>query len=57
MMNTAKLYVSASSSAVRTSRFEGLLMPIIYHHFKELQSVSEEMYLMDERLRGKDELR
>lgn len=57
MMTTARLYASASSAAVRTSRFEALIMPIIYHHHKELQTISEELYLIDERLGGKDELR
>ncbi len=32
MLDTARLYTSASSSAVRTSRFEGMAMAIIFHH-------------------------
>jgi len=32
MLNSARLYVSASSAAVRTSRFEGLAMALIFHH-------------------------
>jgi hypothetical protein len=36
MLSTARLYTSASSAAVRTSRFEGLVMAIIFHHQKLL---------------------
>ncbi len=57
MMNTARLYVSASSAAVRTSKFEGLLMPIIFGHYRELQAILEEMYLIDESVGGKNEFR
>ena len=32
MLNAARLYTSASSSAVRTSRFEGMAMALIFHH-------------------------
>lgn len=32
MLATARLYVSASSAAVRTSRFEGMAMALIFHH-------------------------
>jgi hypothetical protein len=32
MLNSARLYTSASSAAVRTSRFEGMAMAIIFHH-------------------------
>lgn len=32
MLSTARLYVSASSAAVRTSRFEGVVMALIFHH-------------------------
>jgi ABC-type uncharacterized transport system ATPase subunit len=32
MLSTARLYTSASSAAVRTSRFEGMAMAIIFHH-------------------------
>lgn len=39
MLSTAKLYASASSSAVRTSKFEGLLIAIIFHHYKTLRRV------------------
>ena len=36
MLNSARLYTSASSAAVRTSRFEGVAMAIIFHHYKKL---------------------
>lgn len=32
MLSSARLYTSASSAAVRTSRFEGMAMAIIFHH-------------------------
>lgn len=32
MLATARLYTSASSAAVRTSRFEGMAMAIVFHH-------------------------
>jgi hypothetical protein len=32
LLSTAKLYTSASSAAVRTSRFEGMAMALIFHH-------------------------
>lgn len=32
MLDTARFYTSASSAAVRTSRFEGMAMAIIFHH-------------------------
>jgi len=31
-----QLYTSASSAAVRTSRFEGMVMAIIFNHYKTL---------------------
>ncbi|MDV3294133.1 MAG: hypothetical protein LYZ70_07665 [Nitrososphaerales archaeon] len=36
MLSTARLYTSASSAAVRTSRFEGMAMAIIFHHYRML---------------------
>ena len=40
MLGSARLYTSASSAAIRTSRFEGMAMAIIFHHYKNLiQSV------------------
>ncbi len=32
MLSAARLYTSASSAAVRTSRFEGMAMAMIFHH-------------------------
>ncbi len=32
MLSSARLYTSASSAAVRTSRFEGMAMAIVFHH-------------------------
>ncbi len=36
MVSSAKLYTSASSAAVRASKFEGLAMAIIFHHYRTL---------------------
>lgn len=36
MLSSARLYTSASSSAVRPSRFEGIAMAVIFHHYKLL---------------------
>lgn len=36
MLSSARLYTSASSAAVRTSRFEGMAMAIVFHHYKAL---------------------
>jgi hypothetical protein len=36
MLSSARLYTSASSAAVRTSRFEGMAMAIILNHYKIL---------------------
>lgn len=41
MLDTARLYISASSFAVRTSRFEGMGMALLFHHYKQLQQLSE----------------
>jgi len=35
-LNSARLYTSASSAAVRTSRFEGMAMALIFHHYRML---------------------
>jgi hypothetical protein len=32
MLGAARLYTSASSAAVRESRFEGMAMAVIFHH-------------------------
>jgi hypothetical protein len=42
MLNAARLYASASSAAVRTSRFEGMAMAIAFHHYKALAEASDE---------------
>ena len=36
MLSSARLYTSASSAAVRTSKFEGMAMAIIFNHYKTL---------------------
>jgi hypothetical protein len=36
MLSSAKLYTSASSTAVRTSRFEGMVMALVFHHYRIL---------------------
>ena len=47
MLNAARLYASASSAAVRTSRFEGMAMALVFHHqrllTRALGAVSEIM--------------
>jgi hypothetical protein len=34
MLSSARLYTSASSAAVRASRFEGMAMALVFHHYK-----------------------
>jgi hypothetical protein len=41
VLNSARLYTSASSSAVRPSKFEGMVMAIIFHHYGELRRLIE----------------
>ncbi len=36
MLSSARLYTSASSAAVRTSRFEGMTMALVFHHYRML---------------------
>ncbi|HZW84431.1 MAG TPA: hypothetical protein VFE91_00820 [Nitrososphaerales archaeon] len=36
LLSSARLYTSASSAAVRTSKFEGMAMAMIFHHQKLL---------------------
>jgi hypothetical protein len=36
ILSSARLYTSASSAAVRTSKFEGMVMAMIFHHYKLL---------------------
>jgi hypothetical protein len=40
MLDAARLYTSASSSALRASRFEGAGFALLFHHFKELAEIS-----------------
>ena len=40
MISSARLYTSASSAAGRASKFEGMVMAVIFHHYRLLmQSV------------------
>ena len=41
MLNKSRLYTSASSAAVRTSRFEGMAMAILFHHYRLLRECTE----------------
>jgi hypothetical protein len=36
MLGSVRLYTSASSAAVRTSRFEGMTMALVFHHYRML---------------------
>jgi hypothetical protein len=36
LLSSARLYTSASSAAVRTSRFEGMAMAMVFHHYRML---------------------
>ena len=36
MLSSARLYTSASSAAVRPSKFEGMAMAIVFHHYRML---------------------
>jgi hypothetical protein len=36
MLGSARLYTSASSAAVRASKFEGMAMAMIFHHYRLL---------------------
>jgi hypothetical protein len=36
MLSSARLYTSASSAAVRASKFEGMAMAMIFHHYRVL---------------------
>ena len=44
MLNASRLYTSASSAAVRTSRFEGMAMAIIFHHYRLLAECAEALH-------------
>ena len=41
MLSSARLYTSASSAALRTSRFEGLAMALVFHHHRMLAHAVE----------------
>lgn len=41
MLRTAKLYASASSAAVRASRFDGMAMALLFHHQRILAEIEE----------------
>ncbi len=36
MLSSARLYTSASSAALRASKFEGMAMAIVFHHYRVL---------------------
>jgi len=36
ILSSTRLYTSASSAAVRTSKFEGMAMAMIFHHYRLL---------------------
>jgi len=36
MLSCARFYTSASSAAIRTSKFEGLAMAVLFHHYRLL---------------------
>ena len=36
MLSAARLYTSASSAAVRASRFEGMAIALVFHHYRTL---------------------
>lgn len=37
MLSCARLYTSASSAAVRASKFEGMVMAMMFHHYVTLK--------------------
>lgn len=41
MLSSARNYTSASSAAIRTSRFEGIAMALIFHHYRTLTHALE----------------
>ena len=46
LLRASKLYASASSAAVRTSRFEGMVMALLFHHQKMLAEIEERVARM-----------
>jgi len=53
MLSSARLYTSASSAAVRSSRFEGMAMAIIFHHYKGLMRSAGVVSELDTKERGR----
>lgn len=49
MLDATRLYISASSFAVRTSRLEGMGMALLFHHYKQLRQLSEKTRRREER--------
>ena len=47
MLSAARLYTSASSAAVRTSRFEGMAMAIIFRHRRLLDDCAQAIDQLD----------
>ena len=43
MLDMTRLYISASSFAVRTSRLEGMGMALLFHHYKRLEELSRKV--------------
>ena len=43
IFNISRCYVSASSSAVRLFKFEGLLMPVLLEHYKMLEDIGSKI--------------
>ncbi len=43
IFNVSRCYVSASSSAVRLFRFEGLFMPVLLEQFKKLEEIGSKI--------------
>jgi hypothetical protein len=53
ILSTARLYTSASSAAVRASRFEGIAMAMIFHHQRLLTRTMRMISKMKEEERKK----
>ncbi|MDA4117319.1 MAG: hypothetical protein OK455_03135 [Thaumarchaeota archaeon] len=49
MLDGARLYISASSFAVRTSRFEGMGMALLFHHYRVIEELAEKLEEESER--------
>jgi len=53
MLSSARLYTSASSAAVRTSKFEGMAMAVIFHHYRLLMQAAGATPAMEPREDGR----